>query len=173
MDGRCMMMDGWWIDNGWMDDVWIMDGWMIDGWLMDEWLMDGYIHYGWWLDGWLKGDGWMMDGCLVKGLMDEWMDAWWIHDGWMDDDHTGWHNPSWHMHFFMWHLPQNRSSLFCILFPFLYRKWYIYNTWFFFNYSPRHNPWTIVHWACSVYRVERGNKLACNPRPHAITQRVH
>ena len=131
MDGRCMMMDGWWIDNGWMDDVWIMDGWMIDGWLMDEWLMDGYIHYGWWLDGWLKGDGWMMDGCLVKGLMDEWMDAWWIHDGWMDDDHTGWHNPSWHMHFFMWHLPQNRSSLFCILFPFLYRKWYIYNACFF------------------------------------------
>ena len=23
-----------------------------------------------------------------------------------------------------------------------------------------------------VYRIKRGNKLACNPRPHAITQRV-
>ena len=36
-------------------------------------------------------------------------------------------------------------------------------------YSPCHNTWKIIRWACSVYR---GNKLACNPRPHAITQRV-
>ena len=44
----------------------------------------------------------------------------------------------------------------------------------YYYYSPCHNTWTIVRWACSVYRGNKlgGNKLACNSRPHAITQRV-
>ena len=41
------------------------------------------------------------------------------------------------------------------------------------DYSPCHNTWTIVRWACSVYR---GNKLEC-PRPaptrdHSAQQKI-
>ena len=44
--------------------------------------------------------------------------------------------------------------------------------WSFQDYSPWHNPLNLRRAACSVQRVVCDDNFACNPRPHAIIQRV-